>query len=241
MKDSIDFALHFLAEDDRASRTERLYERMKYMILSGMLPAGYVFPNENEMCQNLQIGRGTLREAYRSLLSDNLIKRSKLGTVVNDKTGIIRNAPFIVAAHYAKFEDEFEFRLMLESENARSAAKHATEEEIHHLSKILKEHAATEDVDERQKMDFTFHETIASYSHNPLLINMFTVEHTAFQSILATNYRHLRTHSPQTLREAVVHHQAIYDALRSRNPDLAYKTMREHLLNVYEGILPQGT
>lgn len=238
MKEPADRTLRLLLEDEQATRTERLYERMKYMILSGMLPAGYTFPNENEVCQALQIGRGTLREAYRSLLSDNLIKRSKTGTVVNSKMDIIRNAPFTVASHYAKFEEVFEFRLMLESEDARSAAKHATEEELQQIGDIVKAHAATTDVDERQDLDMKFHESIATFSHNPLLINVFTVVHGSFESLLASNYRNLRVHSPQTLSDAVVHHKLVYDALHNRDSDTAYKAMREHLLNVYAGTLP---
>ena len=43
--------------------SEELFEKLRDAILRGELPAGYVFPNENELCQKLNIGRGSLREA----------------------------------------------------------------------------------------------------------------------------------------------------------------------------------
>ena len=62
MKEYSNFVLSTLREDEKLTRTERLYERIRQMIISGVIPAGYTFPNENEMCRQLQIGRGTLRD-----------------------------------------------------------------------------------------------------------------------------------------------------------------------------------
>lgn len=69
--------------ENRKHISEELFEKLRDAILSGELPAGYVFPNENELCQKLNIGRGSLREAYSRLETLHMITRSKTGTYVN--------------------------------------------------------------------------------------------------------------------------------------------------------------
>ena len=134
-----DSVLSTLRESEQLSRTERFYQKIRQMILSGAIPAGYTFPNENMRCQELNIGRGTLREVYQSLLADGLISRSKVGTTVNTPDEILRNCPFSVATSFASFQDIFEFRRMLESEIVCAVATRATEEELTQLSEKIQE------------------------------------------------------------------------------------------------------
>lgn len=232
MKDSKNFALDMLREDAPTTRTERLYDRIRQMILSGALAPGYTFPNENDMCQQLQIGRGTLREVYQSLLSDGLIRRSKAGTIVNGRQEIVRQAPFSVVVNYASFQDIFEFRMMLETEMVRITATRATDQELREIGAILSGGEEAQREGRLQEVDLAFHKAMAEYSHNPLLINVFHDVWTAFESLLLENHKTLRLSSPHTLEDAVRHHQTIYDALLRRDPDGAQQAMKEHLYAV---------
>lgn len=234
--------LTFLREDEQTTRTERLYERMKQMIVTGVLPSGYSFPNENEMCKQLQLGRGTLREAYQALTADKLILRQgRTGTVVNSKDDIILNAPFSVAACYANFQDLFEFRVMLEAENAKNAASKATDEELEEIGKLIEKFAGEKTPEKRQELDLEFHKMIATCSHNPLLINVFSVVWNSFQNLLTDNYRNVEDRGPSALTDATVQHQAIYDALVKRDRSQAYEAMRLHMYGVYAWRLGQDS
>lgn len=230
MKEYSNFVLSTLREDEKLTRTERLYERIRQMIITGVIPAGYTFPNENEMCKQLQIGRGTLREVYQTLLADGLISRSKAGTTVNQTSEIIRRGPFSVATRFASFRDIFEFRMMLETEIVRAAAARATEAELQEVKALLDEAAAHTFIPEQQQeIDLAFHHMLVNYSHNPLLINIFSNVWIAFETMLVENHRVLRRSSPQTIEEALVQHRAICDALLRRDEEGACQAMREHL------------
>ena len=73
-----------LAASERRNISDVIFRRIRDAIISGELPPGYVFPNENELCKKLNIGRSSLREAYSPLETLKLITRSKSGTYVND-------------------------------------------------------------------------------------------------------------------------------------------------------------
>lgn len=230
MKEYSNFVLSTLREDEKLTRTERLYERIRQMIITGVIPAGYTFPNENEMCKQLQIGRGTLREVYQTLLADGLISRSKAGTTVNQASEIIRRGPFSVATRFASFRDIFEFRMMLEAEIVRAAAVRATEAELLEVQALLDEAAEhPSGPEQQQEIDLAFHHKLVNYSHNPLLINIFSNVWIAFETMLIENHRVLRRSSPQTIEEALTQHRAICDALLRRDQEGACQAMREHL------------
>ena len=225
-----DSVLSTLRESEQLSRTERFYQKIRQMILSGAIPAGYTFPNENMMCQELNIGRGTLREVYQSLLADGLISRSKVGTTVNTPDEILRNCPFSVATSFASFQDIFEFRRMLESEIVCAVATRATEEELKACQAILDESALRDQTcEDFQAADLRFHHTLVEYSHNPLLLNIFSNVWNAFETILIENYKFLRRFSPETIRVAREQHQAVCDALLQRDAAGARKAMQEHM------------
>jgi len=51
-----------------------LAEKIRSHIISGEIPAGYIFPNETVFCEQLGVSRSTLREAYKALESTGFIK-----------------------------------------------------------------------------------------------------------------------------------------------------------------------
>lgn len=225
--------LKTLREPESSTRTERLYNKLKNLIISGELPAGYVFPNETEMCQELQVGRGTLREAYQTLATNGMITRAKTGTVVNDRETILNMAPFGIVAEFASFQDIFEFRLMLEGEGAKNAALRITDQEKEYLNNILEKSRKAKSFKELQKLDLAFHRAVMEYSHNPLLFSLFSSVCAAFERSVEKNYMRLSDTSPGMLRDAIGQHTKVYEALCVHDPDAAAKLMLLHLNTVY--------
>ena len=86
--------------------SDRLFNRISQMIMSGKLPEGYVFPNEAVLCEQLHVGRSTIREAYKALELSGYVTRSKRGTFVNSKLDILSATPmkeaFAAASTFAK-------------------------------------------------------------------------------------------------------------------------------------------
>ena len=62
--------------------SDMVYEKISMLIQNGDIPEGYVFPNEAVLCEQLAIGRSTIREAYKALELSGYVTRTKRGTIV---------------------------------------------------------------------------------------------------------------------------------------------------------------
>jgi DNA-binding FadR family transcriptional regulator len=143
---------------NRKRMSEELFIKLRDGILNGTLPGGYVFPNENELCKMLDIGRSTLREAYAPLEKLNLIRRTKNGTYVNDES-ITRNAMnFDVIARNADPASIIQFREILEVAIRRGRGEESDAEDVAELLKIVDlMKKAKNDVDRLTLCDYDFH------------------------------------------------------------------------------------
>ena len=82
----------FLKKDlGKQNISQKLFQRLKELIMDGKLPPGYMMPNENVVSELLGVGRSTLREAYTALAVFGFIRRSKAGTFVNEIDNMIFN------------------------------------------------------------------------------------------------------------------------------------------------------
>ncbi len=134
---------------------------------------------------------------------------------------------------YASFQDIFEFRLMLETEGAKNAALRMRSNEVRHLDEILQSSKTTTDFEALQKFDLQFHSKIMKYSHNPLLISVFSNVCSAFEKIVLQNYARLSQAFPTMLIGAVEQRSKILEALQSHDAQAAREEMICHLNTVY--------
>ena len=101
-------------------------------ILNKPVPIGEKIPNEYELAEMYGVGRSTIRETVKSLVSKGILEvRQGSGTYVIG-TDTLENDPL----GFSKYEDKyklalelFEVRLMLEPEIAALAAQKATEQD----------------------------------------------------------------------------------------------------------------
>ncbi len=90
-------------------------------------------PNETVLCERLNVGRSSLREAMRALASRNIVTiRQGSGTYVASSTGVI-NDPLglnFIKNKQKLIHDLMEIRFLLEPSIAALAAMHAEDKEI---------------------------------------------------------------------------------------------------------------
>ena len=150
---------------------------MEY-ILNEPVAIGEKLPNEFELAEKFGVGRSTIREAVKSLVSKGVLEvRRGSGTYVVS-TSSLEEDPLGLG----RFEDKyhlalelFEVRLMLEPEIAALASEYASEEEKAQLESLC-------DQVERQytaginhiKKDIEFHTCIAKCSRNRVVAVSYT-------------------------------------------------------------------
>ena len=184
---------------------------------------GEKLPNEFQLAQSLNVGRGTIREAIKILVSKNIVEiRRGLGTFVAEKPGLVSDPLGLEFMKNKK--DLLEVRIMIEPEISALAAKRATEEDI---EKILAACRAVEvkicSGESFEEEDIAFHRLIAKSSKNQVVLNVLPVIHSAIKELVeATNAK--------LTEQTVLTHRMVAEAIAQRDPQKAKEAMLEHML-----------
>lgn len=189
--------------------------------------AGDKLPTEGELAGLLGVGRNTVREALRILVSRNIVTiRQGSGTFISDKNGVADDPlGFSMIEDRRKLtEDLIQIRVMVEPPIAALAAQNATKKEILALEAMIAElEHAMEGRGDYSEKDSQFHAMIAGCTHNLVMTNLIPVITDGIQvfagSVRETEY--------EITREA---HRRIFEAIRDKRPVDAQQAMYFHLM-----------
>ncbi len=200
-------------------------ELMKY-IQEEPIGIGEKIPNEFELAEMFGVGRSTVREAVKGLVSKGILEvRRGAGTfVISHST--VEDDPLGLSKQQDKVKlalDLLEVRLMLEPEIAANAAKNATDEDLEQLKRLCDE---TEQYYLSGKnhipKDIDFHTCIAMCSKNEVVEILIPVINTAVMTFANLTHRTL-------VKETIETHRAITDAILERDAVGARCAMIAHL------------
>lgn len=208
--------------------TERVEDNILSYIADNHLMIGAKLPNEYELAEIIGVGRSTIREAIKILVSKNVLEvRRGLGTfVVNTSIKFNDSDPFglnIVEDRHKLVLDLLNVRLMLEPEIAFLAAQNATTEEIKELFEKCNEvEKAIHDGIDHTSMDIEFHTCIAKCSKNVAVEHIIPVINSSVAVFV--NITHFRL-----TKETIQTHKAIVDAIAKKDGVGAKCAMYMHL------------
>ncbi|CUX53852.1 Putative L-lactate dehydrogenase operon regulatory protein [Clostridium sp. C105KSO15] len=212
---------------EKQTLAEIASQKLLQMIQEEGYTAGDKLPTEAELSEVLGVGRNTVREALRILMSRNIVTiRQGSGTFLSDKNGVADDPlGFTMIEDRRKLtEDLIQIRVMLEPPIAALAAQNAAMEDILCLEEILLElEKMMENRDDYSEKDSQFHAQIANCSHNLIIANLVPVI-TDGVRVFAGSVR--ETEYAQTL----LSHRRIYEAIRDRRPVEAQQAMYFHLM-----------
>lgn len=205
---------------------QQVAEQIMNLIKDRELKSGDKLPNEFEMAQQLSVGRGTIREAVKILVSRNVleIKRGR-GTFVCRHPGIVDDPlGFAFVKDKKRLAlDLCEVRLMIEPEIAALAAMRVTDQELQELQEIEDEVAdLCSRGEQHMAKDIEFHEKIAKISKNSVMPKLVPVIQAGVSVFIEVTDLAL-------VRETVRTHQLVVDAIRDRDSERARAAMVEHL------------
>lgn len=205
---------------------EQVSEQLINLITQRQFKAGDKLPNEFELAEKLDVGRGTIREAIKILVSRNVVEiRRGCGTFVCSRPGVVDDPlGFAFIQDKKKLALELcEVRLMIEPEIAALAAKRAEKEEIEELQRIADKVAELcQKQEPHLEMDVEFHKQIAKLSKNTVVSNLLPV---ILQGIAVFIQLTGRALDMDTIRT----HQKIVDVIKEGNEQKAKEAVLEHL------------
>lgn len=213
--------------------SDKIANKIIDLIIEEDLKSGDKLPNEYNLAKDLDIGRSTLREAVRSLESQNILEvRQGSGTYISKNIGV-SNDPLgfkFIEDTKKLTEDLFTLRYILEPEVAMLAAQNRTEEEIEELEALAEtiEKTVKASHDMHIELDIQFHSIIAKMSRNIGMVNLVPIIN---QSITLYNNHYTNEISKV---EMIASHRQITKSIREKNPVRARYSMQRHILNVQD-------
>ena len=209
-------------QDDRSERPsdqplgEYVHQQLKRSILDGAYRAGERI-RESDVTAQLAVSRTPVREAFRRLQSEGLLKfEPQRGVVVAE---LDRQE---VAELYA-------MRQFMEGFAARLAAQHATDSEIQAIEYILKQTKIVHDkIHEFNQINWELHNAIYAAAHNRFLIRLFEALSASMSLLQGAKY--IPSDRPSKLYEE---HRKIVEAIKRRDPDAADAAAQSHVRQAF--------
>jgi GntR family transcriptional repressor for pyruvate dehydrogenase complex len=215
---------------------------LELRILEGSLKPGDRLPSERTLALELSVSRPTLREAIQKLVSKKLLTtRHGGGTVVTDRLQASFADPWqdMLKGHPLLQSDMLEFRHMLEGEAALLAAERATDADIARIDAAFMALEAAYDSDNMQDCidtDVAFHQTIAEASHNTMIGHLSASLMRVVHGHVSDNLIHLHA-SPKQWSHIRAQHRAIWESVRSHEPQASKRVAREHITFVRQSMV----
>lgn len=210
---------------------DRVVEELRAQIESGNYKVGDKLPTEKELCQSLQVGRSTVREAFRMLQATGHVE------MIPGKGAHVAQRSFEEASirswfveRGADLSDYIDVRIAIEPYADGLAAQRASEKEKKLLAVLVekyREAAAAKDADRLALFDREFHKQVMVATHNRILMQ---ISEAVFENFVPVLNKMLSidagTADPAT---TITYHQAISDAVSAGDALKSEQIMRAHL------------
>jgi GntR family transcriptional repressor for pyruvate dehydrogenase complex len=210
--------------------TDEAIAKIRSMIQSGELPPGTRLPPEPQLAAQMGLSRSGVREAVKALESARVLDvRRGDGTYVTSLAPHLLLEGLGVAVELLRDDtllEVMEVRRLLEPMATGLAAVRMAEAELDVLGEILADmRIARDDAELLIQYDMAFHRTVIAATGNETLASLLeglssrTVRARVWRGLIEGNASHI------TLAE----HEAIYEALRARDPLLAQSCAMVHV------------
>lgn len=214
----------------RVPLVHQVEERIKDLIKEEKLQPGTKLPTEKELCTNLNISRGTVREAFRFLQAKGIVElKTGKGAFVAEKKAE-KPSPAInwLVANETDLRNVFELRYAIEPIAAKMTAEKIDEEGIICLKNIHKEFcdaAAKNDANNLALMDEKFHSEIIKRCGNNLMIDVMERLNMGLK-----DFRNNTFSIKQNVKDTIGPHEKILKAIITKDSAKAEREMKKHIV-----------
>lgn len=220
----------------RVSVVQQVQNRVLRMIEDGVYKPGEKLPVEKDLCQQMSVGRGTVREAFRLLQARGYVeikpgRGAFVAERVPDGNG---GAVEWLIQNEATLRDAIEVRHDLEPLAARRMAEKGSAQAIQRLQDLHEEMMAAiqaQDTVRIAQLDEAFHSAILEGTGNKLLI---AINQQIIQGMKMFRYNTFQV--PQNILNVVQPHTRIMQTIQNRDGGGAEAAMRAHLDKVQEDL-----
>ena len=220
---------------DRRPLYEQVADRLREFIdTSGMQP-GDKLANVRDLAAELQVGRSSIREAVNALRAQRIVEvRHGDGIYLLQRPeDVIESLATELVETHVDHPYIWETRQALETQCARLAAVHATDDDLRELDASLDQmRAEVEKGLPGLEGDRRFHLGVAVAAHNPLLLRLLKGLRVALDRTSETSL----TRPGQPAR-SLEEHRGVVEAIRAGDPADAANKMLAHLVGTTDELV----
>ncbi len=218
----------FLTPVTRTTLTADICRKMVSHLIRGDWRSGERIPAERELCQKLNVGRASLREALKALEIMGMIE-----TRLGDGTYVCKRSEFfsrpllwaITSSSEAEAQELVEARRLIEVELAGMAAERITAEGLQQLETQLNIMEKSKgDSSAFAQADMNFHIAIGQAAHNSILINALHLIRNLLQQWISSSLS-----VKGVSQKALDQHRKIFSAIAKKDSATARAAMQTHL------------
>lgn len=220
-----------LAAVRRRDLVGKVIGELESQVLSGTWTVGERVPSEHQLAADLGVGRSTVREGVRVLVSSGLLEsRQGGGTFVRAR--VPRSADLSARLRRAGVLEVCEVRHGLELQAARLAAARRTDEDLLRLEAALARRRRARSagrVTAFVDADLDFHRGVIAAAHNPVLTDLFD----AFLDVLRGALLDLAA-DPALRQDTHPQHVQLAQGIRRADEKAAVAATADHLYRTEE-------
>ena len=198
----------------RRSLNDRAYDHLRQAILSGELPVGTIIA-ENKVAEDLGISKTPVRQALQLLRTEGLLE-------------VGPRRQLVVRGFSAGHRNEIlRIREALEEIAVETACRVITLDDIDMLRLLLLRQGRAADAYNESDflvLDEQFHVFIAKSANLPIVARLLE-QMCGFARMMRLG----KTQPPEHLRDILVEHTRILDAIEQRDEEAAHAALHEHL------------
>lgn len=220
---------------ERKKISSQVLDKLMEMIKSSELPANSQMPTENELSKLFGVSRSPIREALSVLEASGIIETRQGGRSWINEVSLANLMEQVQLEIVSREQvlDLLEMRTIIESEVAALAAERHTEEDIKEIFTILENfrEVMVSGAGIGYELDYAFHNAIVKSAYNPFLTE--TMHNLSDLHLKALKFSLEKNLGWGTKRKEVyLEHLQIYEAIKSRDSELARQAAKTHLTNV---------
>lgn len=210
-------------EHKTISLADQIFEKLEHDILVGEYEKGETL-TELKLSETLGVSRTPIREALRRLAQENLIYMSTKGAVV-------------VGLTPEDIEEVYEIRVRIEGYATRLATERATDaqiEELFDMVELQEFYIQKGDADRAMDCDSKFHRLIYKMTGSMPVCTTLSELHKK-----VVKFRKASIEGGGRAKKSNTEHREIYEAIASRNAELAESLTVKHIANARNNIMQQ--
>lgn len=225
----------------KISLSDLIISHIIELIKNMELSSGDKLPSETQLARIFNVSRTSIREALKNLTMLGFLKvyhgkgyyLSKSETDPRTEVQIDKGRPNI---YFSSTLYLLEARKVIEPNCAKLAAKRSQEKDISNILNAIKGmEKSIGEIEKFMDYDTEFHNLVAMASRNPILVSFLENIRKVFLSDAVLKM----IHNKYTANKAINFHYSIYEAIKNKKPQDAYKIMKEHIEDIFETIKKQ--